>query len=86
MRGYSRADLPYEQPTKTEPNGKFGPCWQDNIIINHCRYEPCHACKERRHNGPTPISTGGRAMPCFIPQPLGSVLCAGANTLRAPPR
>jgi hypothetical protein len=27
MRGYSRADLPYEQPTKTDPDGERGSCW-----------------------------------------------------------
>ena len=52
MRGYSRADLPYEQPTKTDPDGECGSCWQDDIIINHFHYEPCHPHKERRHNDP----------------------------------
>src|SRR5215831_16518063 len=52
MRGYSRADLPYEQPTKTDPDGECGSCWQDDIIINHFHYEPCHTHKERRHNDP----------------------------------
>jgi hypothetical protein len=45
MRGYPRADLPYEQPTKTEPDGEFGSYWQDDIIINHCHCEPCHPPK-----------------------------------------
>jgi hypothetical protein len=52
MRGYSRADLPYEQPTKTDPDGECGSCWQDDIIIDHLHYKPCHPHKERRHNGP----------------------------------
>src|SRR5262249_4416407 len=52
MRGYSRADLPYEQPSKTDPDGEFGSRWQDDIIINHQRYEPCHHPKERANNDP----------------------------------
>jgi len=52
MRGYSRADLPYEQPTKTDPDGESGSCWQDDIIIDHFHYEPCHPHKERCHNDP----------------------------------
>jgi hypothetical protein len=52
MRGYSRADLPYEQPTNTDPDGECGSCWQDDIIINHFQYEPCYPHKERRHNDP----------------------------------
>ena len=45
MRGYSRADLPYEQPTNTDPDGECGSCWQDDIIINHFHYEPCYPTK-----------------------------------------
>ena len=52
MRGYSCADLPYEQPTKTDPDGECGSSWQDDIIINHFHYEPCHPHKECRHNDP----------------------------------
>ena len=52
MRGYSRADLPYEQPTNIDPDGECGSCWQDDIIINHFHYEPCYPHKERRHNDP----------------------------------